>query len=195
VMQSASLFGAYSLSFLTILLGASLAEFCAARRRIAAPALMLALFAGLWVYGALRLAAGPAGTVPDVVMRLVQPDVPQNEKYVRRYVTRNWQRLLDLSRAPGKVTHIVWPEAAPPFLLDRSAVALGEIAALTQGGRSLITGSARAARDGTRSRSTIPFTSSGPAAGRKRSMTNSIWCRSANMCRSPIFSAASASPS
>ena len=153
VMQSASLFGAYSLSFLTILLGASLAEFCAARRRIAAPALMLALFAGLWVYGALRLAAGPIGTVPHVMMRLVQPDVPQNEKYVRRYVTRNWQRLLDLSRAPGKVTHIVWPEAAPPFLLDRSAVALGEIAELTQGGRSLITGSARAARD----RDTVSF--------------------------------------
>ena len=71
-------------------------------------------------------------------------------------LTRNWQRLLDLSQAPGKVTHIVWPEAAPPFLLDRSAVALGEIAALTQGGASLITGSARAARDGdTVSRSTI----------------------------------------
>ncbi len=147
VMQSASLFGAYGLTFLTILLGASLAEFCAARRRIAAPALMLVLFAGLWVYGTLRLAT-PVAAVPDTVMRLVQPDVPQNEKYVRRYVTRNWQRLLDLSRAPGKVTHIVWPEAAPPFLLDRSAVALGEIRALTQGGRSLITGSARAARDG-----------------------------------------------
>jgi apolipoprotein N-acyltransferase len=147
VMQSAALFGAYGLSFLTILLGASLAEFCAAERRIAAPALMIALFAGLWVYGALRLAAAPTVTVPGVVMRLVQPDVPQNEKYLRRYVTRNWQRLLDLSNAPGKVTHIVWPEAAPPFLLDRSAVALDEIAALTRDGRSLITGSARAARD------------------------------------------------
>jgi len=147
VMQSASLFGAYGLSFLTILLGASLAEFCAMQRRIAAPALMIALFAGLWVYGVLRLAATPTATVPNVVMRLVQPDVPQTEKYVRRYVTRNWQRLLDLSGAPGRVTHIVWPEAAPPFLLDRSSVALDEIAALTRGGRSLITGSVRAARD------------------------------------------------
>jgi apolipoprotein N-acyltransferase len=154
VMQSASLIGAYGLSFLTILLGASLAEFCAefrtAPRRIAAPALMIALFAGLWIHGALRLAGGPTGTVPHVVMRLVQPDVPQNEKYVRRYVARNWQRLLDLSRAPGRVTHIVWPEAAPPFLLDRSPVALAEIAALTEGGRSLITGSARAVRDADR---------------------------------------------
>ncbi len=147
VMQSASLIGAYGLSFLTILLGASLAEVCAIRRRIAAPALMIALFAGLWVYGALRLAS-PAALVPNTTMRMVQPDVPQNEKYVRRYVLRNWQRLLDLSNAPGKVTHVIWPEAAPPFLLDRSSVALGEIANLTRDGRSLITGSARAVDDG-----------------------------------------------
>ncbi|MES2256028.1 MAG: apolipoprotein N-acyltransferase [Pseudomonadota bacterium] len=144
IMQSASLFGAYGLSFLTILLGASLAEFFALRRRLAVPAAMLLLFAGFWGWGALRLADAPAATVPGAIMRLVQPDVPQNEKYVRRYVTRNWQRLLDLSNAPGKVTHIIWPEAATPFLLGRSAVALGEIANLTRDGRSLITGSARA---------------------------------------------------
>ena len=76
----------------------------------------------------------------------MQPDVPQNEKYVRRYVLRNWQRLLDLSRLPGPVTHIIWPEAAPPFLLDRSAVALAEIADLTRGNRTLITGASRATR-------------------------------------------------
>ena len=100
VLQSASLFGAYGLSFLTILLGASLAEFCAAPRRIAAPALMLVLFAGLWGYGALRLAGAARRTrCPAWRLRLVQPDVPQREKYVRRYVPRNWQRLLDLSSA------------------------------------------------------------------------------------------------
>jgi apolipoprotein N-acyltransferase len=145
-MQSASLFGAYGLSFLTILLGAYLAEFCTAPRRLLGPVAMVALFAGLWTYGALRLAATPGTTVPNAMVRLVQPDVPQNEKYVRRYVVRNWQRLLDLSGAPGPVTHIIWPEAAPPFLLDRSAVALAEIADLTRGNRSLITGATRATR-------------------------------------------------
>ena len=146
VMQSASLFGAYGLSFLTILLGASLAEFCAAPRRLMAPLATVALFAGLWTYGAFRLAAAPESSVANMMVRLVQPDVPQNEKYVRRYVLRNWQRLLDLSRAPGPVTHIIWPEAAPPFLLDRSPVALAEIADLTRANRSLITGASRATR-------------------------------------------------
>ena len=140
VMQSASLFGAYGLSFLTILLGASLAEFFAKSRKLAVPIAMIALFAGLWIFGAVRLASTPAPDVSGVTVRLVQPDIPQNEKYARPYVRRNWDRLLELSQRPGPVTHIIWPEAAPPFLLDRSAVAQEEIAALTRGGKSLITG-------------------------------------------------------
>ena len=147
VMQSASLFGAYGLSFLTILLGASLAEFFARPRTLAAPLAMIALFAALWVFGAVRLAQTPAPDVPGVHLRLVQPDIAQNEKYARRYVRRNWDRLLELSQRPGSVTHIIWPEAAPPFLLDRSAVAQEEIAALTSGGKSLITGATRATND------------------------------------------------
>jgi apolipoprotein N-acyltransferase len=146
VMQSASLIGAYGLSFLTILLGASLAEFSS--RRLAAPLTMILLFACLWIYGAVRLAATPTQNVPGMVVRLVQPDIPQNQKYARRFVVRNWQRLVDLSRLPGGVTHIIWPEAAPSFLLDRSPAALDQIALLTQGGRSLITGAARAATSG-----------------------------------------------
>ena len=82
VMQSASVIGAYGLSFLTILLGASLAEFCAAPRT-AAPLAMILLFACLWVYGARPAGASrPPQIVPGIMVRLVQPDVPQNEKYV-----------------------------------------------------------------------------------------------------------------
>ena len=145
VMQSAALVGAYGLSFLTILLGASLAEFCAAPRRIGMPVAIVLLFVGLWGYGTFQLTETPINTVPNMLVRLVQPDVPQNQKYVRRYVVRNWQRLLNLSNAPGPVSLIVWPEAATPFLLARSPVALDAIATLTRGGRTLMTGSARAA--------------------------------------------------
>ncbi|HXR95789.1 MAG TPA: apolipoprotein N-acyltransferase, partial [Rhizomicrobium sp.] len=129
-----------------ILLGASLAEFC--HRRPFAPLAMILLFACLWVYGAGRLITTPAQIVPGVRMRLVQPDIPQNEKYVRGLVARNWQRLVDLSQGPGPVTHIIWPEAAPSFLLDRSPAALDQIALLTRNGRTLITGAARAAVSG-----------------------------------------------
>jgi apolipoprotein N-acyltransferase len=87
VMQSASLMGAYGLSFLTILLGASLAEFGAGRWRT--PAALVLLFAGLWGFGVYRIAATPVSYVPGVSLRLVQPDIPQPEKYVRALLPRN----------------------------------------------------------------------------------------------------------
>ncbi|HKD47479.1 MAG TPA: apolipoprotein N-acyltransferase [Rhizomicrobium sp.] len=146
IMQSTSLIGAYGLSFLTILLGASLAEFC--MRRPAAPVTAILLFVCIWIYGAIRLAMTPTENESGIMVRLVQPDIPQNQKYVRRFVVRNWQRLVDLSQSPGRVTHIIWPEAAPSFLLDRSQAALDDIGLLTKGGRSLITGSARAVISG-----------------------------------------------
>jgi apolipoprotein N-acyltransferase len=147
VLQSASLMGAYGLSFLTILLGASLAELAAKRWR--APLAVAALFAAMWSYGAYRLAATPLADVPGVTLRLVQPNVPQREKYQRALMARNWQRLMDLSlRAPGKSapTIIIWPEAATGFPVANVPRALDEIGLLTGRGQTLITGSERVAR-------------------------------------------------
>jgi apolipoprotein N-acyltransferase len=137
LMQSGALLGAYGLSFLTVLFGVSLAELAERRWRFAAA--MTLLFAALWGYGAWRLMTPPA-TVPGVALRLVQPDVPQSEM---RLVARNWQRLLRLSNSPGRPTHIIWPEAAAAFPLERSAVALDDIARLTARGAVLFTGTIR----------------------------------------------------
>jgi apolipoprotein N-acyltransferase len=150
LLQSASLMGAYGLSFLTILLGAALAELASRRWRM--PAALLLLFAVLWAYGAYRLAVTTASDVPDVRVRLVQPDIPQAEKYVRRLLLRNWQRLLALSvQAPAGnqklPTHIIWPEAATGFAIASSSGALNQIALLTARGQSLITGSDRVVRE------------------------------------------------
>ncbi|MEO8301125.1 MAG: apolipoprotein N-acyltransferase [Rhizomicrobium sp.] len=146
ILQAASLMGAYGLSFLTILLGASLSELFSHRWRL--PAAMLALFAVLWGYGAQRLSTTPMRDVPGVSLRLVQPNIPQAEKYVRALVPRNWRRLMELSIQPPAAhqkipTHIVWPEAATGFPLARSEEALAQIAQLTGRGQSLITGSDR----------------------------------------------------
>jgi len=153
ILQAASLMGAYGLSFLTILLGASLAELFSGRWRM--PLAMVLLFAALWGYGAQRLATTPMSDVPGVSVRLVQPNIPQAEKYVRALLPRNWRRLMELSIQPAgphrkDPTHIVWPEAAPGFPLARSAQALDQIAQLTARGQTLITGSDRVVA-GTRS--------------------------------------------
>jgi apolipoprotein N-acyltransferase len=141
LLQSASLMGAYGLSFLTILLGASLAEFACGRWR--APVALAVVFAALWGFGAYRLANSPMRNVPGVTVRLVQPDIPQAEKYVRRLLLRNWQRLVDLSARPGKPTVIVWPEAATGYPVARAPGMLEAIGLFTARGQTLITGSDR----------------------------------------------------
>jgi apolipoprotein N-acyltransferase len=143
ILQTASVFGAYGLSFLTVLLGGSLADLLSRPRRSSGPATMATLFAAFWVYGAVVLAITPEADVPGVRVRLVQPDIPQAEKYLPQFVGRNWQRLTGLSRLPGNPGLIVWPEAAPPFFLERAPEALDEIALLTGRVKTLITGAAR----------------------------------------------------
>jgi apolipoprotein N-acyltransferase len=150
LLQSASLMGAYGLSFLTILLGASLAELTLRRWRV--PAVLLLLFATLWSYGVYRLEITPSRDVPGVRLRLVQPNILQAEKNVRPLMLRNWQRLVDLSIRPpadhqNLPTHIIWPEDATGFPVARSPGALDQIALLTARGQTLITGSDRVLRD------------------------------------------------
>lgn len=87
----------------------------------------------------------------DVLLRLVQPAIPQNKKWrpeLRRWV---FDQLLTLSRQnqQGRVddlaaiTHVIWPEAAMPFLPLRTPQALKDIAALLPDNKSLLTGALR----------------------------------------------------
>jgi apolipoprotein N-acyltransferase len=143
ILQSTAVFGSYGLSLLTVLVGAALAELFAPLPKWKIPAALIAVFALFWVGGTVRLATAEKYSVPGVSLRLVQPNIPQAEKYPRRYILRNWRRLIDLSRAPGHPTLTIWPEAAPPFFLDEQPLALQQIADLTHGGQGLITGALR----------------------------------------------------
>ncbi len=153
IFQSAALFGVYGLTFLTVLFGASLAVLFDKERLWLFPASLLALFGVLWSFGSLRQTYTPTKYAADVNLRIVQPNIPQAEKYQRQYIERNWRRLIDLSFAPGpKPTLIIWPESAPPFILGHAPRALDEITLLTSRGTVLITGAVRGEEtvDGTR---------------------------------------------
>lgn len=150
LIQSASLFGAYGLNIIVLVMGASVAvltDVASRRARLMLPGLAVALLGSLMVFGALRLPTQEAW-VDGVRIRIVQPNVPQAEKYVPELRQRNWRRLIaPLSdvQAAG-ITHVVWPEAAPPFLLDRSEEALAVIRDLL-GDIVLMTGAARMEED------------------------------------------------
>jgi apolipoprotein N-acyltransferase len=165
LLQSASVFGAYGLSLLTLLFGASLAVLPGARTQARwLPATMAVFFVTLWANGELRLLTATDAVVPGVHLRVVQPDTPQSEKYVQRFMDRNWRRLIDLSASPAAIspTHIIWPEAAPPFVLARAPGALAEIARLTGDSRVLMTGEVRIDAGGPRTRYYNSFAMFGP---------------------------------
>ena len=70
--------------------------------------------------------------VPGVTLRLVQPDMPQHEKYRPPLCAAQLAAAAGSQRhRPGKPTHIIWPEArrrlscstARPCALDEIALA------------------------------------------------------------------------
>ncbi len=86
-----------------------------------------------------------AAIVPNVVLRLVQPVIPQSLKWDPKVRESNFQRLLSLSASPGadRVTDIIWPEAAATYFLDRDSPHREAIAALAPHDGLVITGTLR----------------------------------------------------
>jgi apolipoprotein N-acyltransferase len=115
-----------------------------ARLALSGPAIVLALF----VFGALRVPDGASPLVDGVTIRLVQPNVPQREKWLPEFLMRNWRQLTDLTRQPGidRVRAVVWPEAAPPFPLLSTDGAMEAVGELMPDGAILMTGTQRVQR-------------------------------------------------
>jgi len=155
--QCTALFGVWGLTFVAIVVFASPAvladERADTRRPWLAPTGAVALLATLAVYGTVRLATTPTAYVDGVRLRIMQPNVPQDEKFSyanKAQVMQHYLALSDRATGPGSsgvasVTHLIWPESAFPFFLTREPDALAQIAALLHGGPVLITGAARAA--------------------------------------------------
>lgn len=148
--QSAAVFGLWGLGFVAVAALAApavLADGRSSRRtRLGLPLLAAAVLAALWGAGEWRLATTAVGDVPGVKLRIMQPDLPQDEKF--RYDAR--ERVLDLYVATSEsegglagITQLIWPESAFPFFLEREPAALMRIAGMLPSGTSLITGAAR----------------------------------------------------
>ncbi|WAC28237.1 apolipoprotein N-acyltransferase [Ancylobacter sp. SL191] len=108
--------------------------------------LAVLLLAVLWGAGQWRLATTEIGTVPGARLRIMQPDLPQDQKF--RYDARRsvMDRYIATSESQGGlagVTHLFWPESAFPFFLERDSEARERIAALLPPGAVLITGAVR----------------------------------------------------
>ena len=81
----------------------------------------------------------------------MQPNLAQDEKFrpaAKQKVLDLYSSVSDRATAPDRsglrdVTHLIWPESAFPFFLEREADALAHIAGLLPPGVVLVTGAAR----------------------------------------------------
>ncbi len=149
-LQITSAIGIYGLTLLTLVLvclPACLADDTRrARSIVSASLLVLALLLG---WGAWRVSTAPVAFFPDVRLRLVQPATNQRLKWQTERREANFQRILQLSSAPGEkpVTDIIWPETAATFYLTEDTVHRDQVAALVPSTGAVITGVIRRARD------------------------------------------------
>jgi apolipoprotein N-acyltransferase len=168
MFQAASLFGIYGLSLVTLvaaLLPAALVHADGRPSGLRWPLwVSLSLLLALFAFGQARLPSGPAPTVEGVALRIVQPNVPQAEKWKPDLLERNWRQLIELTRRPGfeNRTHVIWPEAAPPFFLLSEPAGLELIAQMLPDRATLLTGTVRVEREGEARRF---FNSMGVVAG------------------------------
>jgi apolipoprotein N-acyltransferase len=113
--------------------------------------LSVVVIVALAVYGAIRVARTPTSYVEGVRLRIMQPNLQQDEKFnyaLKQQVMSRYLSLSDRSSGPQStgvrdVTHLIWPESAFPFFLTSEADALAQIAELLPQGTVLITGAIR----------------------------------------------------
>ncbi len=93
--------------------------------------------AGLWglmLLGGWSILPPPRPAAPDApVIRLVQPNAPQDEKWDAVHALQYFERQLSFTAAEGAPDLVVWPETAVPYLIEAGHPALGDIAAAAGG--------------------------------------------------------------
>lgn len=159
MMQAAGVVGIYGLTLWTIVVVASPAVLAVDGLRVGRAARGFGLGVALaavpltaqLAYGAWRLSTGPAPVVQGTMMRIVQPSIPQRDKWrpeLQRQIFNEHVRLSGTA-ADGRVdglagvTHVLWPEAAMPFLPLASPEALSAIGEMLPDDAYLISGALR----------------------------------------------------
>ena len=146
--QMASLIGMTGLTLMLWLWPASLMALRARgwRERFIARA-VLATLPAAFAWSAWHLSTNPTQYVDGVMLRLVQPNISQNDKWREGNARAIFDQLKQLTAAPpstGKpVTHIIWPESSVPFLMDESEAGRAELAAILQPGQTVLAGAVR----------------------------------------------------
>jgi apolipoprotein N-acyltransferase len=157
MMQPAAIVGAYGLGFLTVLVATMPATIATGGAdldrtghdrfgRWRPTAISIALLALVGGFGLWRLAGAEVAMVPDVMLRIVQPGIPQTLKNDPAERQANFERHRTLTlETPGYegITHVLWPEASVPYLIEREPGIGAYLAAAVPPGGYLMAGALR----------------------------------------------------
>ncbi|GGD03527.1 apolipoprotein N-acyltransferase [Aureimonas glaciei] len=151
LMQSVSVVGLHGLTLAAVFVFAAPALCVAPRGRAPALALAALLCVAHVGFGAFRLASATGEAEAGLALRILQPNIPQTEKWDAAEADRNFDRLMQLTETRPETplapkTLIIWPESSVPFLLTDRPDAIGRLATALQPGEILVAGAARAER-------------------------------------------------
>ena len=146
--QYAAIGGIWGLSLITVAVAAMPAVLWDSPKRSAWIACGGAALAALLLYlgGVARLVAADDAFVPGVVLRIVQPAIAQTMKWKEGEGEQNVALHRQLTIAvPGldKVSAVIWPETAIPYLLERNPQLRQWLGQAVPPGALLITGALR----------------------------------------------------
>ena len=132
VIQWVSVVGPHGLTLLTLALAALSATAFGAGRRALLPGAVAAVALAALVVGGEAMVPPLQDSTGRPVVRLVQPNAPQVQKWDRDWVPVFFRRQVDFTAAPAtegleRPSLVVWPETAVPMLLDNADEALGVI--------------------------------------------------------------------
>lgn len=155
-LQLASLLGVYGLSALAVGLGvlpvALLLRLPRAKQVVMVAYALFVLASG---WGTWRLHM--ADTVPEneryignVMLRLVQANITQPHKWDPRLQSQGMQKHILLTQSPGldRVTHVIWPETAVPYSLQKNSTLSRLLGNALPPGTFLLAGALRSEGEG-----------------------------------------------
>ena len=119
ILQLSSVIGPHGLTLLTLIIAGT--PFFSIRPKALRVVLPILLLCGSWVYGYMVVEK------PDVyestkVVRLIQPNAPQHEKWDQELIPIFWERQLEFTRAAAvkPLDLIIWPETSISVLLNNA---------------------------------------------------------------------------
>ena len=143
VLQSAAVGGVFGLTFISVFWFCS--PFFLFQKRWLSFGALAVSFILVTGAGAIRLATAEKAVIWGVTVRLVQPSIPQTLKWDADSAEENLMQHIRLSKSKGadKVTHVIWSEAATPFILNQDETARAMTISALHQEETLITGSLR----------------------------------------------------